>query len=464
MPISLDEFVQSLSDTGILPPEEVTSLVSSFSEDRAGVDVEKLARELVRQQKLTRFQASVIFRRQSRGLRFGDYIVLDKIGSGGMGQVFKAENRRTGQTVALKLLRATYTKSQRAVARFYRESESAMRLKHKNLVSVFEAGEWNGLHFLVMELIEGCDVRSMIKEKGPLSVKSAIDVLLQAARGLEHAHEQGIVHRDIKPANLLLDAAGRLVVLDLGLARLDETDQEGEGEDAGRLTMPGTFLGTLEYVAPEQAVDAHDVDGRCDIYSLGCSLHYLLKGRPPYRGENAAQTLLAHCHEPIPDLRQEIPEIPERLAALFERMMAKKPADRVATMTEVVAELEACHHELEGGDVKQRAGSEPVAAKGASAAPASSKAVAPNAGIASPDELAAGADISRIVSTERSAPELATEHADQMPSAIQLEDEATVSSPSQRSSRIGRVLSASRSAISRPFTAAAKLLKALWWE
>ena len=158
MPISLEEFVQSLSDTGILPPEEVTSLVTSFSEDRAGVDVEKLARELVRQQKLTRFQASVIFKRQSRGLRFGDYIVIDKIGSGGMGQVFKAENRKTGLTVALKLLRATYTKSQKAVAgRFYRESGDRDGLKHTNLVTVFEAGEWKfGLHFLVMEFpVEG---------------------------------------------------------------------------------------------------------------------------------------------------------------------------------------------------------------------------------------------------------------------------------------------------------------------
>src|SRR5580765_8576790 len=125
MSLSIDEFVQSLTDTGILPAEEVTSLVSSLPQDRKGINVEKIARELVRQQKLTRFQASVIFRRQSRGLRIGEYIVLDKIGSGGVGQVFKAEDRRTGRLVALKLLRATYTKSQRAVTRFYREANTA---------------------------------------------------------------------------------------------------------------------------------------------------------------------------------------------------------------------------------------------------------------------------------------------------------------------------------------------------
>ncbi|MBI3864552.1 MAG: serine/threonine protein kinase [Planctomycetia bacterium] len=359
MSISLDEFVQSLTETGILPPEEVTSIVSSLPEDRAGVDVEKLARELVRQQKLTRFQASVIFRRQSRGLRIGDYIVLDKIGSGGMGQVFKAEDRRTGQLVALKLLRATYTKSQRAVTRFYREANTAARLQHRNLVSVCEAGEWNGLHFLVMELIHGRDVRSIVKDKGQLSVETAVDVILQAARGLEYAHQHGIVHRDIKPANLLFDKTGRVVILDLGLARLDDSAQEASGDDSGRLTMPGHFLGTLDYVSPEQAMDAHEVDGRSDIYSLGCTLHYLLRGRPPYRRDNAALILLAHCQDPIPDL-METPGVTERLNAVFQRMMAKKAADRMATMAEAVAELDACQKELAGHPVPPLAPTKPA--------------------------------------------------------------------------------------------------------
>ncbi len=349
MSISLDEFVRSLTDTGILPMEEVTSMVSSLPEDRKGVDVEKLARDLIRQQKLTRFQASVIFKRQTRGLRFGDYIVLDKIGSGGIGQVFKAENRRTGQLVALKLLRATFTKSERAVARFYREAETASRLKHRNLISVVDAGEKSGLHFLVMELVEGQDVRSIVKEKGPLSVAQAIDVIMQAARGLECAHQNGVVHRDIKPANLFLEKSGRVVVLDLGLARIEESADESDDQDNNRLTQPGHFLGTLDYVSPEQTADAHEVTERSDVYSLGCALYYLLTGQPPYRRENAALILFAHCQDPIPNLAEDVPGVSERLADLFRGMMAKKAADRVASMTEVIAELERCSAELKGG-------------------------------------------------------------------------------------------------------------------
>jgi serine/threonine protein kinase len=350
MAISLDDFIRSLTETGILSPEEVTSIVKGLPADRNGVDVERLAKELVKQQKLTRFQASVIFKGQSRGLRIGDYIVLDKIGSGGMGQVFKAEDRRTKKQVALKLLRATFTSSERAVKRFYREANTAARLKHRNLVSVSEAGEWNGLHYLVMEMINGRDVRSVVKEKGQLSVQASLDIVLQAARGLAYAHDNGIIHRDIKPANLLLDRTGRVVVLDLGLARLDETAQEAAGGDQGRLTMPGHFLGTLDFVAPEQAADAHEVDGRSDVYSLACTLYYLLKGTPPYRRDNPALILLAHLQDPIPDLTT-ISGVTPRLNAVFQRMIAKKNYDRFATMSDLVRELEFCQREMAGQKV-----------------------------------------------------------------------------------------------------------------
>src|SRR5204863_6935147 len=140
--------------------------------------------------------------------------------------------------------------------------------------------------------------------------------------------------RDIKPANLLLESSGRVVVLDLGLARLDDPVDESEGEDNQRLTMPGHFLGTLDYVSPEQTADAHEVTARSDVYSLGCTLFYLLTGQPPYRRDNAALILFAHCQDPIPNLAEHVPGVSCRLGELFRRMLAKKPVDRVATMTE----------------------------------------------------------------------------------------------------------------------------------
>ncbi|HEY2250439.1 MAG TPA: serine/threonine-protein kinase, partial [Planctomycetaceae bacterium] len=242
-------------------------------------------------------------------------------------------------------------------------------LKHRNLISVVDAGEKSGLHFLVMELVQGQDIRTVVKEKGPLPVAKAIDVIMQAARGLECAHQHGVVHRDIKPANLFLEKSGRVVVLDLGLARIDQTEDESEEEDNQRLTMPGHFLGTLDYVSPEQTADAHEVTPRSDVYSLGCALYYALTGQPPYRRDNAALILFAHCQDPIPNLFEEVPGVSERLGDLFQRMLAKKAADRVATMAQVAAELEACLEELQGGKLSAvvKRAARPVAAVRAAA-------------------------------------------------------------------------------------------------
>lgn len=346
MPVSFDDFLRSLSDTGLLPPDEVSSIMDHLPADKTAVNVEQFAKDLVKQKKLTRFQAAAIYQGQSKGLCFGDYVVLDKIGSGGMGQVFKAEHRRLKRQVAIKLLRASSGKSEKAVKRFQREAETAAKLKHPNIVGVHDAGELNGMHFIVMEYVEGRDLQSVIKEKGSFTSDLAANYILQAARGLHHAHENGVVHRDIKPSNLLLDKDGRVTILDMGLARLDQPSDSGEGgaegEDDGRLTMPGQMMGTVNYVSPEQAVDAHEVDARSDVYSLGCTFYYLLRGKPPYSRENMALTLLAHCEAPIPNLCEEIPGFSEPLNAVFRRMMAKKAADRFANMTELIEAMESC--------------------------------------------------------------------------------------------------------------------------
>jgi serine/threonine protein kinase len=282
------------------------------------------------------------------GKTISHYRVIGKLGGGGMGIVYEAQDETLGRHVALKFLPPELSSDASALERFQREARAASALNHPNICTIHEIGQQDGQYFIVMERLEGMTVRERILGK-PLRTDQLLELAVDIAGALDAAHTKGIIHRDIKPANMLLDGNGRVTVLDLGLARLEEPEQEGDGEEGGRLTMPGTFLGTFDYVAPEQAVDAHDVDGRCDIYSLGCTLYYLLRGRPPYRRENAPQTLLAHCQDPIPKLREEFPGVPERLAALFQRMLAKLPSGRLGTMTEVVAELEVCQRELTGG-------------------------------------------------------------------------------------------------------------------
>ena len=220
-----------------------------------------------------------------------------------MGVVFKARHRRLGRVGALKILPPSFARDRSAVMRFRREVEAAGRLKHPNLVAAQDADEDRGVHFLVMDYVEGRDLDRVVRDRGPMQVTQAIDCLIQAARGLEAAHAQGIVHRDIKPGNLMLDNAGTVRVLDLGLARIVDAANPFGKSTAGRLTESGMYMGTVDYMAPEQAEDSHRVDHRADIYSLGCTLYYLLTGQEPFLGETMLKRLMAHMERPAPSLR-----------------------------------------------------------------------------------------------------------------------------------------------------------------
>ncbi len=230
-----------------------------------------------------------MYQKKSRGLLIGNYLILDKLGQGGMGMVFKARHRRLGRVGALKILPPSFARDRSAVLRFRREVEAAGRLKHPNVVAALDADEDRGVHFLVMDYVEGKDLDHIVRERGPLPVGQAVDCLIQAARGLEAAHAAGIVHRDIKPGNLMLDQAGAVRVLDLGLARIADAANPFNKTAARRLTESGMYMGTIDFMAPEQAEDSHRVDHRADIYSLGCTLFYLLTGREPFPGENRTQ-------------------------------------------------------------------------------------------------------------------------------------------------------------------------------
>jgi serine/threonine-protein kinase len=203
--LPLEEFLQALGDSGVLSAGEVEDLLRQFPPEEKPRDGFVLCRELVNRNRLTSYQATALLENRWRELVLGEYVVLDRLGAGGMGAVLKARHRRMNRTVALKVIASHLMKSPQAVRRFHREMEVAARLRHPNIVAAYDAGEHHGVHYLAMEFIDGTDLARVVREQGPLPVARAVDYTLQAARGLEHAHQEGVVHRDIKPSNLLVD-------------------------------------------------------------------------------------------------------------------------------------------------------------------------------------------------------------------------------------------------------------------
>ncbi|HKB00978.1 MAG TPA: protein kinase [Gemmataceae bacterium] len=264
------------------------------------------------------------------------YRVVQFLGSGGMGAVYRAEHRRMERPVALKVIHRDLVARPGAVDRFRQEVKAAGRLSHPNIVTAHDADEAGGLHFLVMEFVEGMSLAQLVRDRGRLPPKAASGIVRQAALGLQHAHEQGMVHRDVKPQNLMLTPGGRVKILDFGLARFareaappDDTLPDGPtGPDS--LTCTGSVLGTPDFIAPEQARDSSTVDGRADVYSLGCTLYYLLTARVPFPGATAAEMLAAHDRGQ-PDPLPAGCELPPGLPAVVMKMMARDPADRYPT-------------------------------------------------------------------------------------------------------------------------------------
>jgi formylglycine-generating enzyme required for sulfatase activity/serine/threonine protein kinase len=336
MIIPVDQFTRQLAESGLIAPDELRKLLDRLPAEHKS-DTESLARELVRRDLLTAWQAQQIYQGQGGQLVLGNYVVLDKLGQGGMGLVLKAQHRRMERVVAIKVLSPSVTKTPAALARFQREVKAAAKLEHPHIVTAYDADEAGGTHFLVMQYVDGTDLSALVKQSGPLPLEKALSCVLQAARGLEYAHGRGVVHRDIKPANLLLDRDGTVKILDMGLARLDSA-----GEQQDELTGSGQIMGTVDYMAPEQALSTKSADRRADIYSLGITLWYLLTGKPAYTGDSAMAKLIAHRERAIPSLRAACPTAPESLDAVFARMVAKTPEARYQTMAEAIADLERC--------------------------------------------------------------------------------------------------------------------------
>jgi len=338
MTTTIEQFRHALVITGLVREEEFSSLLDEFPFEQRPETPEALGEFLVNKHKLTPYQRKQILAEKGADLLLGRYVIQDVIRRGAMGVVYRARHPQMKRDVALKVILSNLAEDPDCVARFHREVHLAARLDHPNIVTAYDASEEDGQLFLVMEYIEGEDLKTHINQHGAVAVKDALEYITQAARGLEYAHSQGVIHRDVKPSNLLLSKSGTIKLLDVGLA-MEESDHNSD------LTQAGGLLGSVNYMAPEQARDARNADARSDIYSLGCTLWYLLAGSFIYEEKTVVNRILAHRDRPVPDLESLGQDIPAEVQSIFQKMVAKHPDDRYQSMTALLEDLEKVQSE-----------------------------------------------------------------------------------------------------------------------
>jgi serine/threonine protein kinase len=396
MTISALELLDQLSRYGLINRLPQDGALLALDVDQAS-DSEIVVSRLVDRGHLTQFQARVIRAGQVPNLLVDQYVILDKLGEGGMGVVFKARHKLMDRLVAIKLLTPQLSKRPELARRFHREIRMQSKLSHPSIVTAFDAGEVRGCLYLAMEYVEGNNLTALVREHGPLLPPRALELIEQAAEGLAFAHRLGVIHRDIKPQNLIVDRSGRLKILDFGLARLHlpwEPDSDPPGltetspdvrpassvtdQAVSELTMAGQIMGTVDYMAPEQVVDSRSVDTRCDIYSLGCTLHFLLTGKVVFPGKSAIEKVIAHREHPIPSLSPMLAGVPDdvrqQLELVFARMVAKDRTDRFASTDDLVQALSQLRALL---NARLNAGTTSPSATGT--APSTSNATTPSA-------------------------------------------------------------------------------------
>lgn len=334
-PRSVAGLLRVLNEMQFFTPEELTALAAPLTLEQKREPPEPFLKRLVAEGRLTSFQAEVLFKGEGPPLVFGDYLVIDQLGAGGMGTVYRARDRHNGHIFALKVVGERDD-------RFDLEIRAAAKVHHPNVVQVYDRGHLANYEYLVMECVDGPVLSDYVREKGRLPVAEAVDYIRQVAEALDHVHLQRIVHRDLKPHNLLRDPSGRIKMLDFGLARFDHRassfSHDGKTEEE-RLTAPGTILGTPSFSAPEQIKDAATASYMADLYSLGCTLHYLLTGSAPYTHFNPMKIVEAHLNDPIPSLRDSRSDVSPALDAVFRKLMAKDPAERYQSAEELLAAL-----------------------------------------------------------------------------------------------------------------------------
>lgn len=336
--LSRTSLIHRLESSRLLNEEQFRRACGLLEQDS---DAERGAVRLVGADLITRWQARQLLAAEKPKFFIGQYKLLKELGRGSMGVVYRAFHMTMSRVVAVKVLPQEFLKDARAVARFEREIRTVAVLDHPQIVHALDAGRDKNTYYLVMEHVDGKDLRQWIKAAGPLPIPWSCECIRQAALGLQHAFERGVTHRDIKPSNLLvcgrvMTDEPRIKIVDFGLARVSE-DLAGDG----KLTRIGRTVGTWEYMAPEQTQDSSSADIRSDLFGLGCTLFQMVTGELPYRGQSDVESLLLRVTADAPRLRQFIPQIDSRIDNVVAKMLARQPANRFQTPVELVAALEA---------------------------------------------------------------------------------------------------------------------------
>ena len=336
--LTSERFLQMVAKSGIADAKASEHLMEKVRKKFDGglpASTKKLAALFVKEGLLTEWHVEKLLAGKYKGFFLGKYKLLGHIGTGGMSSVYLAEHVKMGDKRAIKVLPKSRVNDATYLARFMLEAKAIASLNHPNIVLAYDIDNEDDVHYIVMEYVDGLDLQQLVKRDGAVDPSTAADLIAQAARGLAHAHKKGVIHRDVKPANLLIDVDGVVRLLDMGLALVTATDEES-------LTVANNenVLGTADYLAPEQALNSHEVDHRADIYGLGCTMYFLLTGKPPFSDGTLAQRIAKHQTEMPTAIRQLRPDCPGELEGICVKMIQKDMRYRYQSASDVAEVLE----------------------------------------------------------------------------------------------------------------------------
>lgn len=337
--VTAEKLIELVQKSQLAEPEALEKALAAIRAEHAGTlpsDPVELAKALQKQKVITRWHCEKLLQGKYKGFFLGRHKLLGHIGSGGMSSVYLAEHMKMHDLRAIKVLPQSRLGKSSYLARFQQEAKAIASLNHPNVVRAHDIDNQGDTHYIVMEYVDGDDLQTIVKKKGPLPFDKVANYLAQAAHGLQHAHDVGLIHRDIKPANILINSSGRVKILDLGLALFTD-----EAQASLTIDFNDKVLGTADYLAPEQALNSHKVDHRADLYGLGCTMYFMLTGHPPFPDGTIAQRIAKHQKEMPKEIRKIRPECPGELEGICWKLMQKDPKFRYASAAQTAEVLEA---------------------------------------------------------------------------------------------------------------------------